>query len=74
MSHNASLSLQNDGGEVVMGAPRYWKQGEAQSYYNTAQNCWTGALIGYIAGGVLLATGAGILTYQLVSSIPAATP
>jgi len=72
LSHNASLSLQNDGA-VVDGAPRYWSQSTAQGYYNTAQNCWTGALIGYIAGGVLLATGASILTYQLAST-PAATP
>ncbi len=64
--------MQNDGA-TVMGAPRYWTQSEAQGYYNTAQNDWTGALIGYIAGGVLLATGGGILTYQLASA-PAASP
>jgi tetratricopeptide (TPR) repeat protein len=66
LSHNASLSLQNDG-TVVMRSPRYWSQSEAQGYYNTAQNDWTGALIGYIAGGVLLATGGSILTYQLAA-------
>ena len=52
LSHNASQSLKNDG----LGG-HYWSQSKAQGYYNTAQNCWTGALIGYIAGGVLLATG-----------------
>jgi tetratricopeptide (TPR) repeat protein len=62
LSHNASQSLQNNG---VGG--RYWSPSLAQGYYDTAQNCWTGALIGYIAGGVLLATGGGILTYQLAS-------
>jgi tetratricopeptide (TPR) repeat protein len=62
LSHNASQSLQNDG---VGG--HFWSQSQAQGYSNTAQNCWTGALIGYIAGGVLLATGGGILTYQLAS-------
>ena len=36
LSHNASLSLQNDGA-TVMGAPRYWTQSEAQGYYNTAR-------------------------------------
>ncbi len=60
LSHNASQSLQNDGYQG-----RFWTQSQAQGYYNTAQTCWTGALIGYIAGGVLLATGGSILTYQL---------
>ncbi len=60
LSHNASQSLQNDGYQG-----RYWTQSQAQGYYSDAQNFWTGALIGYIAGGVLLATGGSIMTYQL---------
>jgi tetratricopeptide (TPR) repeat protein len=62
LSHNASQSLQNDGYQG-----RYWTQSQAQGYYSDAQNFWTGALIGYIAGGVLLATGGSIMTYQLAS-------
>ena len=63
ISHNNSLSLQNNGTNGY-----YYPQSQAQGYYANAQNFWTGALIGYIAGGVLLATGGGILTYQLASS------
>jgi len=66
VSHNASQSLQNDG-IVESGAPRYYSQSDAQGYASTASTFWTGALIGYITGGVLLATGGGILTYQLAS-------
>jgi len=62
LSHNASPSLQNDGYQG-----RFWTQSQAQGYYSDAQNFWTGALIGYIAGGVLLATGGSIMTYQLAS-------
>jgi tetratricopeptide (TPR) repeat protein len=62
LSHNASQSLQNDGYQG-----RFWTQSQAQGYYSDAQNFWTGALIGYIAGGVLLATGGSIMTYQLAS-------
>jgi tetratricopeptide (TPR) repeat protein len=72
VSYNASQSLQNDGA-IENGAPRYYTQSEAQGHYSDARNFWTGALIGYIAGGVLLATGGGILTYQLAST-PAAAP
>jgi tetratricopeptide (TPR) repeat protein len=63
VSHNASQSLQSEG----VGGQGYWSSSKAQGYYSTAKDFWTGALIGYIAGGVLLASGGGLLTYQLAT-------
>jgi tetratricopeptide (TPR) repeat protein len=42
------------------------KHSDAQNYYDSANSAWTGALISYVAGGVVLATGTGVLTYQLL--------
>ena len=62
VSHENSQSLQNDGFNGL-----YWSRTQAQGYHDTAQNFWTGALISYVAGGVLAATGAGLFTYQLAT-------
>ena len=61
VSRTNSNSLQNNG----IGG--YWTQPVAQGYYNDAQGFWTGALVGYIAGGVLLASGVGFAGYQYLS-------
>lgn len=62
VSHQNSQSLQNDGLNN-----QFWPKAQAQSYHDNAANFWTGAIIGYAVGGVLLATGGGILTYQLAT-------
>jgi hypothetical protein len=49
------------------------KHSDAQNYYDSANSAWTGALISYITGGVVLATGTGVLTYQLLQK-PAPLP
>ncbi len=46
------------------------KRADAQSYYDNANNAWTGAAISYGVGGGLLAIGAGLLTYQLLQQPP----
>ena len=68
LSHQQSNSLQNNG---VGG--QYWTQSQVQGYYDSAQGLWTGALVAYVAGGVVAATGGAILGYQ-VATRPAGSP
>jgi tetratricopeptide (TPR) repeat protein len=42
------------------------RQSDAQGYYDTANNTWTGAQVSYGVGGGLLAVGTGLLIYQLL--------
>jgi tetratricopeptide (TPR) repeat protein len=58
ISQTNSQSLQNNG------KGQGFSQSVVQGDYSAAQNLWTGAIIGYIAGGALTAAGVGILGYQ----------
>ncbi len=59
-----AISLQNAGSLQLNGQNGWASKANLQGFYDNASNLWTGALIAYVAGGVLTATGAGILGYQ----------